>query len=77
MTRQDNLKRMIKAASGISRELGQQVGELARSGRASPEELDRLNRGLRKHLNGETAELVYAALLYALGLPKEKEEDRV
>ena len=78
MTRQEkeNMKRMIRAAAAISKNLGQQVEGLVRRGQASPEELDRVNEELRKHLTDETAGLVYTTLLYALGLPKEKEEDR-
>ncbi|HEV2494750.1 MAG TPA: hypothetical protein VG204_16935 [Terriglobia bacterium] len=73
MTRQENLKQMIRAATAISKELGKQVEGLARSGQASPEELERLKKELQQHLETDTAELVYASLLYALGLSKEKQ----
>jgi hypothetical protein len=73
MTRQENLKQMIRAATAISKELGKQVEGLARGGQASPEELHRLKKELQQHLETDTAELVYASLLYALGLPKEKQ----
>jgi len=71
MTRQENLNRMIRAASAISKELGEQVDKLARGGQASPDDLPRLKKELRQHLDEDSAELVYTSLLYALGLATE------
>jgi len=71
MTRQENLNQMIRAASAISKELGKQVDKLARGGQASPDDLQRLKKELRQHLDEDSAELVYTSLLYALGLATE------
>lgn len=73
MPRQENLKQMIHAAAAISKELGAQVEELARTKQASPEDLERLKRELQQHLEPEWADFVYASLIYALGLVTEKQ----
>lgn len=73
MSRQQNLQQMIRAATAISKELGAQVEELARTRQANPEDLERLKRELQQHLEPEGADLVYASLLYALGLGRENQ----
>ena len=70
MIRRENLNQMIRAASAISKQLGEQVEKLARSEQASPDDLQRLKNELRRHLDEDSAELVYTTLLYSLGLAR-------